>query len=142
MEFKQTNESEWKGGSRSETEKTASKVSIKTDDVKSDFTLANDKMCADFVGTIDGGDYPMAWGIKTESKQAANSWKVKGAYAVSTPNFSGAEFAQDVSSCRLLNQERYNYKSHSVKAYLYFVQFSSKLNITQRVNGSSAVKPT
>lgn len=96
MEVSKTSEGELKGTSRAVTEKTAAKIKVSHDGLNSAWSFCNDKFTADLSGKYDDKDYPMDWAVKTESKPGKSEWKAKLLWDVSTPDFSGARFNQNV----------------------------------------------
>lgn len=97
MEVSKHTSSELKGGSRSVTEKTEAKCKCKHGDWTSSWGFYNDKFTADLSGTpIDCKDYPQTVGLKSERKPKTNEWKLKLLYDVSTPDFSGVTFFENL----------------------------------------------
>jgi len=96
MELKKSTETQWKGASKTSTDKTAAKVKVNHDWADSEWSFCNDKFTGDVSGSNDDKDYPMKFTLKTESKPASNAWKVKLIWDASTPDFSGARFHENV----------------------------------------------
>ena len=100
MEVNQTTEGEWKaqGAPRSETVKTAAKIKVDHGDVKSDWSFCNDKFTMNVKGNpLDSKDYPSSAELKTECKPAKKEYKLKLLFDISTPDFSGVQFYENVS---------------------------------------------
>ena len=100
MEVSKTIEGEWKaqGAPRSEVEKTAAKIKCDHGDVKSDWSFCNDKFTMNVKGNpLDSKDYPSSAELKTECKPAKKEYKLKLLFDISTPDFSGVQFYENVS---------------------------------------------
>ena len=94
-----TSQSEFKGDTRVESEKTAAKLSIDHGDCKTTYGFANDKMTFDAVGkALDSDGWRAKVGASGEAKQAKDEWKVTASADVSSPDLGGIKAALNVSS--------------------------------------------
>ena len=94
-----TSQSEYKGDTRVDSEKTAAKLSIDHGDCKTTYGFANDKMTFEGVGkALDSDGWVAKVGASGEAKQAKDEWKVTGWTDVSSPDLGGIKAALNVSS--------------------------------------------
>ena len=105
MEVSRTDEGEWKGASRSATQKTAAKIKVDHGDVTTDWSFCNDKFTMGVKGDpIDCKDYPSKTGASLEVKPQKSEYKAKLNFDISTPDMSGVRLWENVS-------QRYNYNT-------------------------------
>ena len=141
MELKKSTETQWKGASKTSTDKTAAKIKVNHDWADSEWSFCNDKFSGDVSGSNDDKDYPMKFALKTESKPASNAWKVKLLWDASTPDFSGARFHENVSPLSVW--QIYYYKPsirRDLKSYLYF-DYRPKFTLQKSQIGKLSPRP-
>ena len=122
-------------GSRSEVEKTASKLKINHGDCTTTYAFANDKMSIDAKGkAVDDDGWRVDIGGNYEVKQAKGEWKASGSLDIKASDLGGAKMSVNVSLLCILTAS-----SHSCQSSWSFC--ISMIEIRLRVTAKNKSPP-
>lgn len=77
--------------------KTAAKIKCQHESCSSDWSFCNDKFTLNVKGDpIDSKDYPSSTALNLECKPAKKEYKAKFLFDISTPDFSGIKFFENL----------------------------------------------